>query len=139
MCPDFTSLTSSIDLSNITSSFGGLARTYCPAWDGTGLRYYQSALCGYFVGFGFAQGPSTGGPKCNPSNTTFTLCASTMTKYVAAWTKLFSNPTLCPKNDLVSYASGYSRNSAVLSSSATCIVGEGKDTSNCGMLDFHYI
>ncbi|KAJ3242703.1 hypothetical protein HDU78_001250 [Chytriomyces hyalinus] len=122
---------SSLIVSNTPGTFGGMARGFCPAWDGTGIRYYQSSLCGYFIGMGVTNGVA--GTNCNPAGSV-NMCASTLTKFAASWkTSAFGAKAGCAaENPVTQLGVTYSMPSGALSSASTCVVSVAAESSNCG-------
>ncbi|KAI9326785.1 hypothetical protein BDR26DRAFT_1013069 [Obelidium mucronatum] len=127
-----------------SSGFGSAMRSTapggygCTGWDGTGLRYFQSTLCAYFVGMGtmnIAEG-STG--TCNPPTTTVSLCASSAATFSRSWDSVLSNTTFCPNgadpNAIMYKAYIMASIQGILSSSPTCLVAEGSagESAHCG-------
>ncbi|KAJ3233423.1 hypothetical protein HDU81_002282 [Chytriomyces hyalinus] len=122
---------SSLITSNSPAVFGGMARGFCPAWDGTGIRYYQSSLCGYFIGMGVTNGV-TAGSTCNPAGSV-NMCASTLIKFAASWKSAFGTKAGCAAgNGVTPLGDVYSGPSGALSSASTCVVSVAAESSNCG-------
>ncbi|KAI9325074.1 hypothetical protein BDR26DRAFT_925300 [Obelidium mucronatum] len=128
----------------------------CTGWDGTGLQYLQSSLCGYFVGMGVAYGPeASSSSSCNRRGTVVPLCKQTMDSFIDSWDSVFADPIACPNgvNDYSQSFIGYVRQmsqymaeenideledtsvsltSSSPSSSSSCIVAESMESENCG-------
>ncbi|EGF77336.1 hypothetical protein BATDEDRAFT_36031 [Batrachochytrium dendrobatidis JAM81] len=66
-------------------------RYNCPAWNGLGLRYARSLICGLSVHAALEQG-------CPPParSASKQLCKDTATQAVASYQVIFSNPQFCP-------------------------------------------
>ncbi|KAI8611634.1 hypothetical protein BC830DRAFT_1140373 [Chytriomyces sp. MP71] len=129
----------SVSTSNTSVGFGTLARDpngyNCTGWDGTGLRYFQSTLCAYFVGMGMRHGTSEAS-RCNQPDQSIPLCAKTASKFVDSWNIIQYDKKACPFGP--STGATYYRDAilsnlqGLLSNSSTCLVGEISDVANCG-------
>ncbi|KAJ3398157.1 Sorbin and SH3 domain-containing protein 2 [Chytriomyces hyalinus] len=163
MCPDFADFSAYIpvtvsnritDISSFDAllkestdtttafGFGSLMRAtetggyQCTGWEGDKLRYFQSVLCGYFVGLGQARDRFINGAACNPTLTRLPLCASTAKKFEDSWDSIQNNATSCPmgpSNDATVYKNVIlSTVAGLLSTEPGCLVGESSDVANCG-------
>ena len=72
----------------------------CPQWNGSGLRYSQSFLCGLIVDI------STNQFGCNPP-TTPNICKSVATATLDSYQSLFNNPQFCTPGAQRRLPSGY--------------------------------
>ncbi|KAJ3381071.1 hypothetical protein HDU84_005383 [Entophlyctis sp. JEL0112] len=159
MCPDYSSFSAYIpksvatqvsdvasfdhlvslelNTSTLAPSFGATARSpngfNCSTWDGTGLRYYRSTLCSYFV----ALGESTSlGSLCTVSGTVLPVCATSVQKFLDSWSSVFGSKTNCPYGEGssgLSYVNALSNyTSGLMSTTSNCLVGELTDAIYCG-------
>ncbi|KAJ3233416.1 Sorbin and SH3 domain-containing protein 2 [Chytriomyces hyalinus] len=163
MCPDFADFSAYIpitvsnrvtDISSFDAllkestdtstafGFGSLMRAtepggyQCTGWEGDKLRYFQSVLCGYFVGLGQASERFINGAACNPTLTKLPLCAATANAFENSWDSVQNNATICPKgpsNDATVYKNVIlSTVTRLLSTDSSCLVGGNSDVANCG-------
>ncbi|KAJ3340706.1 C-Jun-amino-terminal kinase-interacting protein 2 [Entophlyctis luteolus] len=110
----------------------------CPNWDGTGIRYHQSALCAAFVANGFLFGVNgTSTSPCNSnSSPPLSYCKSIMAAFTTSFSNIISNSSICPSptTTATSYLQFFAQATSYLSTASTCTLGLSVDRSQCGFL-----
>ncbi|KAJ3198876.1 hypothetical protein HDU82_000911 [Entophlyctis luteolus] len=126
-----------------TSGFGESMRQTadpgfgCPNWNGTGIRYHQSALCAALVANGFLFGANGTTSPCNSaSEAPLSYCKSIMTAFTTSFDNIISNSSICPSPTATatSYLQFFAQTTSYLSTSSTCTLGLSVDRSQCGFL-----
>ncbi|KAI8924113.1 hypothetical protein BC831DRAFT_394638, partial [Entophlyctis helioformis] len=105
----------------------------CPAWDGAGLRYAQSFVCGSVIDRSTAEfgcnARVPAGPTARP------LCRATAAQTLDSYAAIFANTTACPPNPARALPASYrvylNRLPATPPASG-CVSGTVKDISYCG-------
>ncbi|KAJ3348654.1 Sorbin and SH3 domain-containing protein 2 [Entophlyctis luteolus] len=128
----------SFDLNNDSGSFGSSMRSTsvynCPNWDGTGLRYYKSSWCMYFIASGITTVADSTNATCSTAASA-PLCLTTWDKFETSWTSTLSSTTFCPSGEsslAQTLSSLYSGLNGVMSTATTCTVSLASETANCG-------
>ncbi|KAI8622359.1 hypothetical protein BC830DRAFT_671930 [Chytriomyces sp. MP71] len=118
------------------SAMRGPDQYACSGWQGDQLRYFHSALCGYFVGLGQWNATFINGNPCNPELSKLPLCSSTVDMFARTWDAVQNNATICPKGPSAgaeTYKQAILESMKGLTSTDTnCLVGESPDVENCG-------
>ncbi|KAH9266581.1 hypothetical protein BASA84_001069 [Batrachochytrium salamandrivorans] len=105
------------------------SRYNCPNWDGSGLRYGRSLICGLSVSSAISRGCAA-----PASASTKQLCKATANTAVASYQTIFSNTRFCPAS------SEHTLDAVIVSfveelppaAAPGCIEGVRSDLSMCG-------
>ncbi|KAJ3192099.1 hypothetical protein HDU82_003315, partial [Entophlyctis luteolus] len=128
----------SFDLNSDSGSFGSSVRSSsvynCTNWDGTGLRYYKSAWCTYFIASGITTIADSTNATCSTA-ASVPLCLTTWNKFESSWTSTLSSTIFCPSGESAvaqTLMSLYSGLDGVMSTANTCTVSLASEVVNCG-------
>lgn len=103
----------------------------CPSWDGTGLRFPVSFICGLIVDVSTTQF------NCNEPAQVKNICKSTALQTLSSYRSAFSNPELCTPGGqraipqrYLSFVNGLAVDTP---GSGSCFPGMAQEIRNCGM------